>query len=343
MSADDIREEFRQNAEGWAKMGSPLMARLARLFADRLDDSTETGQRMLNWVPNIEDALLLRLTGGLHRLVLEGRAPVLAAAYADPDVSDDALWTALDKTLRHRDGELLQSLNSAPQTNEVRRSAVLIPVAHLLTARLGLPLVISELGSSAGLNLLFDQFGLVINGQHYGPDAAEVTLTPDWEGPLPPHAPPQVVAREGVDLNPLDPKADALRLLSYIWPDQPERLARTKTALDLAALQAPTVTQGDAVDWLEQRLTMHLPGRLHVVWHTVFWQYLPPDARARATAMLEAAGAKASADAPLAHFAMENAPDGKSAALTLTLWPSCEVIDLGRADFHGRWVKWHAA
>ncbi|MEO8532090.1 MAG: DUF2332 family protein, partial [Deltaproteobacteria bacterium] len=303
MNASHIRDEFREQSAGWARMGSPLMARLANLFAARLDDSTQTGQRMLNWTPNPEDALLLRLTGGLHRLILEGRAPVLAAAYSDPDSSDDALWSAVDSIMRHRDGELLQSLDSAPQTNEVRRSSILIAVAHLLTDRFKLPLVISELGSSAGLNLLFDHYCLDINGTKFGPENAALTLRPDWQGPLPPQTVPQIVAREGVDLNPLDPKADALRLLSYIWADQTERLARTQTALDLAAEQSPQVTQGDAVDWLEQRLTMHLPGRLHVIWHTVFWQYLSPEARARATALLDAAGGKATDDAPLAHFA----------------------------------------
>lgn len=31
------------------------------------------------------------------------------------------------------------------------------------------------------------------------------------------------------------------------------------------------------------------------------------------------------------------------AGLTPQLWPGSEVIALGRADFHGRWVHWMAA
>jgi hypothetical protein len=30
----------------------------------------------------------------------------------------------------------------------------------------------------------------------------------------------------------------------------------------------------------------------------------------------------------------------KGAALTLRLWPCDLRIDLGRADFHGRWIDW---
>jgi hypothetical protein len=28
--------------------------------------------------------------------------------------------------------------------------------------------------------------------------------------------------------------------------------------------------------------------------------------------------------------------------VTLRLWPGDKTLDLGRADFHGRWVDWRA-
>lgn len=56
-------------------------------------------------------------------------------------------------------------------------------------------------------------------------------------------------------------------------------------------------------------------------------------------ALLAAAGAKARADCPLAHLAME-ADGGKGAGLRLTLWPGGETYLLARVDFHGRWVEW---
>jgi hypothetical protein len=47
-------------------------------------------------------------------------------------------------------------------------------------------------------------------------------------------------------------------------------------------------------------------------------------------------------NAPLAWFGMEADELRDGAALTLRIWPGYHRIMLGRADFHGRWVKWTA-
>ena len=57
----------------------------------------------------------------------------------------------------------------------------------------------------------------------------------------------------------------------------------------------------------------------------------------------EAAGAQATPNRPLAWLSMETDGDttGKvGAALTLRLWPGDITLELGRADFHGRWINW---
>lgn len=56
--------------------------------------------------------------------------------------------------------------------------------------------------------------------------------------------------------------------------------------------------------------------------------------------MIETAGTTATADTPLAWFGMENDGGTHGAALTLRLWPGDLRFELGRADFHGRWVEW---
>ena len=59
--------------------------------------------------------------------------------------------------------------------------------------------------------------------------------------------------------------------------------------------------------------------------------------------MIEAAGALATPDHPLAWLSMENDGDatgGVGAAITLRIWPGNVTLQLGRADFHGRWVQW---
>jgi hypothetical protein len=70
---------------------------------------------------------------------------------------------------------------------------------------------------------------------------------------------------------------------------------------------------------------------------------LPLETKRRATASLEAAGAAASRETPLARLQMEADGDTRSATLTLTFWPGGESFALGRADFHGRWIEWSGA
>lgn len=332
-----IRQLFRQQAEDCAAMGSPLMARLMSGLAEGLHPGTPVADHILSRegpATTRAHALPLRLAGGLHALVLTGQDPALAAAYAS---GTDPTTEALAALTRHP-AFLHDWLKSPPQTNEVRRSAPLIAAAHWLTKRFGLPLNLSELGASAGLNLLWDHYALRIGDQHFGPAEATLTLTPDWTGPLPPHTPPTILDRRGVDPNPLDPQTDRLRLLAYLWPDQPDRIARTRTALVLAAQARPQIDRADAADWLETRLATPTPGTLHLIFHTVAWQYFPPATQTRALAAMAAA----SRHTPITRLSMEADGNAPGAALTLTLWPGNETIRLGRADFHGRWVDWQA-
>jgi hypothetical protein len=131
-----------------------------------------------------------------------------------------------------------------------------------------------------------------------------------------------------------------LRLKAYLWADQPHRLALTQAA---AATLDTVVEQGDAIDWLEQRLAQPKANHLHLIQNTVAWQYFPKAAQARGLQLIEAAGALATPDHPLAWLSMENDGDatgGVGAAITLRIWPGNVTLQLGRADFHGRWVQW---
>lgn len=343
-----LQDALRDQARSCESLGSPFTARMLRLAADRLAPGTPVTDRLFGWEGDITSkghSVSLRLAGALHALVRSGRDPVLATIYASPEKADDAeLWQAIEGALAAHEGFVMDWLDSPPQTNEVRRSAILIAGAAWLTARLGLPLVLSELGASAGLNLIFDRYALEAAPTRIAPPDPVMTLTPDWQGAPPPQAELRVEDRRGVDLNPLDPRADRLRLLSYIWADQADRLTRTEAALEEAAKIAPRVDRGDAAGWLEERLATPRPGCLHLVFHTIAWQYFPQATKNRANAALQAAGARASAKAPLAHLGMEADDHSPGAGIGLTLWTggAPERIALGRADFHGRWVNWQA-
>ena len=341
----NFRDHARAQADACLALGSPFTARLLTLIADRLRPGTPVAEALLNWPSERlqPDAVALRLAGALHHLVLTGDARVLTRLYASPEsVADAQLWHALDAALRIKSAPILDTLALAPQTNEVGRAAVYIAAAHWLSAAYRLPLVMSELGSAAGLNLLWDQYRMVIEDESWGPPDSAIELTPDWTGPLPPVTSPVIRARAGVDMNPLDPEQDRARLLSYIWPDQVERVARMNAALDLASEKRPDIARGHSIDWLEGRLARPIPQAIHLVCHTISWQYLSEDEQARGLALLARAGGKVRVDEPLAHLSMEADGTGPGAALTLHLWPGNDRIALGRADFHGRWIDWQA-
>lgn len=338
----NFRHHARAQAVACTKLGSPYTARVLNLIADHLRPGHAVADRLLSWPADRldSDAVGLRLAGALHYLVLTRQAAILARFYTRDDIDDAQLWRSLDAVLRLNADTILTVLNHAPQTNEVARSAVFIAAGRWLSAAFGLPLVLSELGSSAGLNLLWDRYALQIGDDRFGPEDAALTLTPDWYGAAPPLNQPVIRARAGVDLSPLDPVLDHDRLQSYIWPDQPLRMARQATALELATELRPRVDQGCAVAWLSDRLSRPQPQACHMVYHSLFWQYL--DSTQQRNIVDAMARARLQPDEPLAHVAMEADDEEPGARLTLTLWPQGTEIGLGRADFHGAWVDWQA-
>ena len=340
MIPNALRMAFESQARGCANLGSPFMGRLMQLFATRQWPEGTVRDRAFAWQGDVSamgQSIPLRLAGALHALKLQGNTP-LAAVYPPENSGDDALWNAVCTVLVEEEAFINSFINSAPQTNEVRRSVALIAAGHWLAARFKMPLQIRELGASAGLNLMWDHFALDLGTTVLGPPSPALTLCPDWLGPLPPPARPRVAGRRGVDLNPLDPDADSLRLRAYLWPDQPERMRITEAAI---ACQAATVDRGDAVDWLSRQLEP-VQRQVRVIYHTIAWQYFPAEAQAKGTALIESTGTAATAHTPLAWLSMEADDVDDGAALTLRLWPGDVTLALGRVDFHGRWVNWTA-
>ncbi|MEK6215668.1 MAG: DUF2332 family protein [Boseongicola sp.] len=333
---------FGRQAKACADLGSPFMAQLMALFAERLRSGGVVSDHILNWSGDPEpsaDCVPLRLAGALHALRLQGKA--LEAVYPPAQVDDDALWHSVVHAMDDHASQITEWLGSPPQTNEVRRAAVILPALAMLREIYDRPVALFELGTSGGLNLRADLFRLELVNAALGPAGSPVLLTPEWTGAMPPTDLPQIVSRRGVDLNPIDPVTPEgrLRLLAYLWPDQPDRMKRTEGAIALASDHAAELSRDDAGAWLVKELARHQPGTLQLVFHTIAWQYFPESTRSVANAALAAAAGEATVDAPLARLSMENA-DGRAAAVTLTTWPGGKERLIARADFHGRWVDW---
>ncbi|KPN63646.1 hypothetical protein SAMN04488527_11324 [Aliiroseovarius crassostreae] len=340
-----LRAALEQQARSNASLGSPFTARILHLLAQRLTPGTELTDRLFHWpgeLGPLGQSVPLRLLAGLHALVLTGACPELVAVYPPHPApeEDDRLWAALESALHEQSTLLHHWLDNPPQTNEVRRAVVMIAAGHFLASHFDLPFRMLELGASGGLNLMWDRFALMLPDGQMGPADAQVVLRPDWRGDLPKQAAhaPVILDRRGVDISPLNVRNtdDALRLQSYLWADQPERLDRTRAVIGVFDAK---VDQGDAVDWLADQLTRTAPDHLTLIYHTIAWQYFPTETQTRCLSAIKAAGRRG----PVAHLSMEaDEHIGKGAAITLTLWPDGQRLTLGRVDFHGRWIDWAA-
>jgi hypothetical protein len=336
-----IVDAFTAQGRACFALGSPFMAAFMAEVLDCLPAGA-LRDRIADWPGEVGPeaaSIPLRLAAGFHALALSGQASALYRQSGDWQAGLAAHIAEIAAT--HEDF-LLRWLDHAPQTNEVGRSAILIAVAAVVARHFGLPLVLSELGASAGLNLSFDRFGLRVGDAVMGAVDSPVVLLPEWRSGLPEPQGFTVVDRRGCDLNPLDPAADGLRLMAYVWPDQPERLARLRAALTQTI--AGAVDRAEAADWLENRLAElgneGSAGRCHFVYHTVAHQYFPAATQERIAKAMADAGALASPQAPLVWFGMEADGAREGAALTLRLWPGDRLFNLGRAGFHGHWIDW---
>ena len=298
-------------------------------------------------------ALALRFLGAVHRLVLAGAAPALAAHYPSaggtpgPTLVADFLATVAE----HRPA-VEAGLARNVQTNEVGRAAALVGGWCEVARRSGLPLRVLELGASAGLNLRWDRFWYDTGETTCGDPGSAVRFVGVWRtdgdpalgvapGVLPELVPGvEVAERAGCDRNPIDPATEEgrLTLRSFLWRDQTRRRARLDAAFAIAARAPARLDRSDLVPWLEERLADDPAGVATVVHHSSVWQYLSGPARDRMRAALRRAGAAATAARPLAWLRLEAA--GPVSDVRLTWWPGGEEEVLAVAGYHGEPVHW---
>lgn len=339
-----ICDAFVVQAHYCTAMAAPITTRLCLSLGRVMNRASATGRTVLDWPGDpVADALVLRLTGGLHALHRAGVDPALSAVFDGAVAADDAVDAVVARVLVAHDDALLPWLDGPPQTNEAGRSAGLMTGLRHLASRFGPRLELLEIGSSAGLNLLIDRYGFDLGGVRAGPDPAELTIKPEWRGPPPPAAPIEIVGVRGVDIAPVDLSDDAAaeRLAAYVWIDATERQARIDTAIAMVRRHGVRLDAGDAADWVEARLAEpQADGVTRVLMHSVVWQYLPTEGRDRIRAAMAAAGVRATADRPLGWVMMEPNRDLHRHEVRVQGWPGAVPMELvALTHAHGAWVE----
>lgn len=343
VTEDDLPGRFQRFADMETMGVSPLYEAMARAAAGMplamaLAAHREPAQPPVNM-----------LFGAIHRLLQGGdehplRAfyPMLSAAPRPPA----EVGPVLADFLASRADRLAPIIASRRvSTNEVGRSGALFLALARGLARLGHagPIALIDVGASAGLNLYPDRllydFG---GGRRVGPAEAALVLPVPLEpqdAPAPPPL-PQVAARTGVDLFPLDPAdaEDAAWLRALVWPEARERRARLDAALDLARAEPHRTVQADAVEAIAGLVAAQPEGALACVTHSIMMYQLPePARRAFHDRLCEASRSRPVLRASLEWRKGDPAPSVQTSAYAGGAQSFRETLATG--DPHGRWLK----
>ncbi len=322
---------------------SPLYIELMRASADDIEHGGDLA-RLLADIPAPPGSVpQLRLMAALHYLVLSGQAPELAAFYpsAGGDRPPSEVWPVFLATIAEHFDQVRQRLGRTVQTNEPGRSAVLFSGLLWLAARHRRPIRLLEVGASAGLNLLADRYSYTVGDLELGDPASPLRFIEPWAPPPPidlaaAAATLRIAHRAGCDLAPLDPSRadDRLTLLSYIWPDELDRIDRLRAALAVAARDPVPIAQAPGSEWLPEAIAAGHGDELVVVWHSVMRQYVPP----REWAAIESALERHPA---VVRLSMEPALD-RNALMQLTVHDpvAAPATKLAACGDHGVPIRW---
>lgn len=348
MEITDIEAAIAWQARHAEEAGAPITGRVVRAEAAIVRGTSELGARIAGWPGlSLEDALPLRVAGGLHFLHLSGAAPELAPVYAGAVTDQGAVDAIIAAVAERFDAQLLPWLDSPPQTNEAGRSSGVMAGLLWLAGRIRGQFELIEIGASAGINTMMDRYAYDLGGTIAGVVGSPMLLRPEWQGGPPPQAKVAIAGVQGCDIAPVDltDPAQALRLKAYVWADATERMARLDTAIAMARACPPDLVAADAGAFVSQCLARpQSPGQARVLFHSVMWQYLPNATRNQITDVMEAAGAAATDDCPLGWIQVETNRATFRHELRVRYWPGTgEWVQLAEAHPHGAWVAWQAA
>jgi hypothetical protein len=248
--------------------------------------------------------------------------------------------------LQHR-AEIVPLIRTrVTNTNEVGRSALLHPGFRVIAEAAGAPLSLIEIGPSAGLNLIWDKYGVRYRkgGETVAVISESASLVIDCElrgDGIPPTGPaPHVGGRIGLELNPVDlsnaDDRDWLRAL--VWPDQVARLTRLDRAIELFAKEKPGIRAGDALALLPDTLAAVPRDHVPVVYHTIAVYQFSREMREALENILTVAGLRR----PVWRLSFEY--DGSLYVLSAVRYAdgARQERRLASCHPHGTWIEWCA-
>ena len=335
--SESVSSQFRTFA-GQCRESSPLYQRLATGTAEDpellgLAAQARKGERVANL-----------LFAAVQFLLLKGTSHPLASFYKNSSAPLGDPYPDFRAFCLEHAATIVELISTrAVQTNEVRRSALLLPAFVLVSRQAsGRPLHLVEIGAAAGLNLLWDRYGYdygddLRSGDLNSPVQINCSLRGRFTPPVP-AALPEVDRRIGVDLFPIDAgdRQETQWLRSLIWPGDSERTSLLENALALARREKPEIIAGDGVTLLPELLA-EVPREAALCIVRVFTN-LSPEAREQFTAALAHYGAQRN----LWVISTRRGARDSESVLALVSYRNGVRSEarLANCENHGRWIEW---
>jgi hypothetical protein len=138
---------------GFRNLGSTFYDRLAdELATVILEDGPVWSVLAPFAAAPFEDAYVLRFFAGIHKRVLDGSTPALAAYFPSTGGDGDArsAMPTIVELLEESPEVVRDTLAVPPQTNEVGRSSALASGLLVIAGETAMPIQLREIGSSGG-------------------------------------------------------------------------------------------------------------------------------------------------------------------------------------------------
>jgi hypothetical protein len=330
-------------ADDARRTGSELYAR----FSEGVRNDSELRALTANAKPGQPHANLL--FAAVHFLLMRGAVHPLREFYPDLGGTNagDAFAAFRDFCLVHR-AELEPIIERrVTNTNEAGRSAILHPGFRVAAEVAKAPLCLFEIGPSAGLNLVWDSYGIRYHkdGKTVASIAPDAPLVIECElrgKKIPPTgAPPEIVGRAGLELNPVDlaNKDDRDWLRALMWPDQISRLERLDKAIALFAKAHPRILSGDALALLPEAMAQAPADAAICVYHTIAVYQFSTKMKQALDDILTAASLRR----PVMRLSFEMETLGECILRLIRHHDGArEEHVLASCHPHGTWIEWRA-
>jgi hypothetical protein len=269
MQVRELRAQALEVARGWSSPGAPRSWRLTAALFEAIADQAGLLDRLAALPADRLPALLG--SAAITFLVRRDRPVPLAGYFPEPGAAqpqfDDGFFPAFRAFCASRLDDITEVCQGHRyQMNEVARCTQIVLGIAAASAGSAGPMALVDLGTGAGLGLQLDRYRYRVGNAGHGPAEASLTLACQVRGPIvPPSASlPPIVARIGVDVDPVDLADPAARAwLQACAPPEASALSRLAAAVEIARRRPARIIAGDAVDVLP-RVLASIPARQRI-------------------------------------------------------------------------------